>query len=119
MSGSARPSALAATLACVCALGAALVPAAGATPAERGAGTALTTCKTGNGQGYGYTYLLSLQVKNTSCSVGVALVRHKGKLKGWRCTKKVLDQSPVQYDALMTCSNGSQQVLYKYAQNVG
>ncbi len=113
-----RPAALPATLACVCALAGALVPGTSAARQATSA-QAPTNCKVGNGQGYGYTYLLSLQVKNTTCSVGITLVRHKGKLKGWRCTKKVLDQSPVQYDASMTCSNGSKQAIYKYTQNIG
>jgi hypothetical protein len=74
-------------------------------------------CSVGSGEGYGYTYLTSLSVSHTTCATGVKLVRHKGKLSGWRCTKKVLDTSPVQYDARMTCTDHSSRVTYMVTQN--
>jgi hypothetical protein len=83
------------------------------------ASAAVTKCGVGSGRGYGYTYLLTLQVKGTTCGVGVQVVKHKGKLSGWRCAKKVLATSPFQYDARMTCTNGSKQVVYEYTQNTG
>jgi hypothetical protein len=46
-----------------------------------------------------------------------SLVRHKTKLHGWHCSKKVLLQSPLQYIARMSCSKGRARVTYKYSQN--
>ncbi|MGO9753380.1 MAG: hypothetical protein ACLP8S_15930 [Solirubrobacteraceae bacterium] len=74
-------------------------------------------CSVGSGRGYGYTYLDKLAVKNTSCATGKNVARHKGRLSGWRCSKKVLDRSPVQYDAQMSCSSGGRRVNYTYTQN--
>jgi hypothetical protein len=74
-------------------------------------------CSVGSGEGYGYTYLTSLQVTGTSCATGVKVVRSKASLKGWRCTRKVLDKSPVQYDARETCRSGKRQVVYGFTQN--
>jgi hypothetical protein len=76
-----------------------------------------SACSVGSGEGYGYAYLTSLSVKRTSCSTGKSLVRHKGRLRGWHCSRKVLQRSSVQYDARESCSSGSRRVTYVYAQN--
>jgi len=78
---------------------------------------AAKACSVGTGEGYGYTYLTSLKVTDTTCTTGKTLVRHKGKLKGWRCTTKILDRSPVQYDARKTCSDHRKRVVFAYTQN--
>ena len=52
-----------------------------------------SACSVGSGEGYGYAYLTSLSVKRTSCSTGKSLVRHKGRLRGWHCSRKVLQRS--------------------------
>jgi len=75
------------------------------------------TCGVGSGEGYGYTYVYPFSVTRTSCSTGKSLVRHKTKLHGWHCSKKVLLQSPLQYIARMSCSKGRARVTYKYSQN--
>lgn len=74
-------------------------------------------CSVGSGEGYGYTYLTSLTVSHTTCTVGKRLVRKKGKVSGWHCTKKVLDRSPDQYDARETCTKSSSRVTYTFTQN--
>jgi len=79
--------------------------------------TAAATCSPGTGEGDGYTYLISLSVSRTSCSTGLSLVRHKGKLSGWHCSKKILARSVVQYEARMSCSSGSGRVTYVYSEN--
>jgi hypothetical protein len=74
-------------------------------------------CSVGTGEGYGYTYLTSLTVKNTTCTIGKTLVRHKGHLAGWHCSKKTLQSSPTQYVARESCSSGAKRVTYIYTQN--
>jgi hypothetical protein len=92
----------------------ALVAGASArTPVARAAGS----CGVGAGHGYGYSYLTSLQVYRTSCATGRTVARHHGHVRGWRCSRKILDRSPVQYDAHMTCGSGRRQVKWTYTQN--
>ncbi len=95
-------------------LAVALAPGAGARPAV--AHTA-GTCSVGSGRGYGYSYLTWLWVSKTSCASGKNLAKHHGNLSGWRCTQKILDRSPVQYDAQKTCKRAAAQVQWKYTQN--
>jgi hypothetical protein len=76
-----------------------------------------SACNVGSGEGYGYAYLTSLSVERTSCATGKSLVRHKGKLPGWHCSRKVLDRSPVQYDARESCSSGDRRVTYGFTEN--
>jgi hypothetical protein len=78
---------------------------------------AATKCGVGSGEGYGYTYLTSLTVTRTTCTTGKSVVRHRGGVAGWHCSNKVLDRSPVQYDARMTCTSGSRRVVFGYTQN--
>jgi hypothetical protein len=80
-------------------------------------GQAAASCSVGSGEGYGYTYLTTLTVTRTSCSTGKTLVRHKGRVRGWHCGRKVLDRSSVQYDARETCSKGRSRVVYNYTEN--
>jgi hypothetical protein len=75
------------------------------------------SCSVGSGRNDGYSYLTSLSVKKTSCARGLKLARHHGHLNGWGCKKKVLDHSPVQYDARMTCHSGVKQVVWTFTQN--
>ncbi len=92
------------------------VGSAGATasnPVAQKAGT----CSVGNGRGYGYSYLTYLWVYRTSCSTGRSLAHKHGRAHGWRCSRRILDRSPVQYDARMTCHSGSRQVQWTYTQN--
>jgi hypothetical protein len=73
-------------------------------------------CGVGRGQGFGYTYLTSLSVKGIGCSAGRTVVKHRGG-RGWTCSKRRLDTSPVQYDERETCKSGSRQVLWTYTQD--
>jgi hypothetical protein len=75
------------------------------------------TCSVGSGRGYGYSYLTYLWVYKTNCSTGRNVARHHGHVKGWGCKKKILDRSPVQYDAKVTCRSGKRQVQWTYTQN--
>ena len=93
------------------------IAAAAGGSAQAATAHAARSCGVGNGEGYGYTYLLSLSVRNTNCSTGKSVVRHHGHLRGWRCSRKVLDRSPTQYDAKMSCSSGRRRVYYTYTQN--
>lgn len=74
-------------------------------------------CSVGSGRHDGYSYVTSLSVRKTSCGTGLNLVKHHGHLRGWGCKNKVLDRSPVQYDARMTCKSGSKQVVWTFTQN--
>jgi hypothetical protein len=74
-------------------------------------------CGVGSGRNDGYSYVTSLSVRHTSCAGGLKLVKHHGHLNGWGCKRKVLDRSPVQYDARMTCHSGGEQVVWTFTQN--
>jgi hypothetical protein len=79
----------------------------------------------------GASYVTSLSVRHTSCSNGKAVVRAyqacrrahgwKGKcghrVKGFSCSRHILDSSPVQYDAKVTCRRGGKRVTHTYTQN--
>jgi hypothetical protein len=88
-------------------------PAATARPAAHSAGS----CSVGDGKGYGYTYLTALSVSGTSCASGRGVVRSHGRARGWRCARKLLDRSSVQYDARWTCTSGSRRVVWTFAEN--
>jgi hypothetical protein len=75
------------------------------------------SCNVGSGRNDGYSYVTSLSVRRTSCARGMTLVKHHGHLRGWGCKKKLLDKSPVQYDARMTCHSGAKQVVWTFTQN--
>jgi len=98
----------------------------GASAALCGGGVALAhepvariaaNCSVGSGRGDGYTYVTSLSVRHASCSAGKSLVKHHGSVRGWRCTKKRLATSPVQYQERETCTHGSRSVVWGYTQN--
>jgi hypothetical protein len=91
----------------------ALSSAVSARPAAHAAGT----CGVGNGKGFGYSYLTYLWVYKASCGTGKTVARHHGHVAGWHCKKKILDRSPVQYDAKVTCGSGQRQVQWTYTQN--
>ena len=79
----------------------------------------------------GASYVTSLSVRHTSCSNGKAVVRAyqkcraahgwKGKcghrVKGFSCSRHILDSSPVQYDARVSCRRGAKRVTHTYTQN--
>src|SRR5262249_34196531 len=67
-------------------------------------------CSVGTGEGYGYTYLTSLTVKNTTCTIGKTLVRHKGHRAGWHCSMKIRQRSPTRAAARESCSSGANRV---------
>jgi hypothetical protein len=85
----------------------------------------------GQQRSLGASYVTSLSVRHTSCSNGKAVVRAyhkcrrahgwKGKcrhrVKGYSCKRHILDSSPVQYDARVTCRNGVKRVVHTYTQN--
>jgi hypothetical protein len=80
-------------------------------------GQIAANCSIGTGRGYGYSYLTSLSVARTSCAVGRTVARHHGHVSGWKCTKKRLDTSPVQYDDRETCTSGRRLVRWTFTQN--
>jgi hypothetical protein len=95
-------------------LAVAAIPAASARgPVAHAAGK----CGVGNGRGFGYSYLTFLWVFKTSCTTGKAVAKAHGNVHGWSCKKKILDKSPVQYDAKMTCTSGHREVQWTYTQN--
>jgi hypothetical protein len=76
----------------------------------------------------GATYVTSLSAKRTSCGKAEGLVkayhacRGSGKkcgrkVNGYKCRQKILAESPVQYDAKVTCKNGGKVVKHVYTQN--
>lgn len=88
------------------------------TPAEQGGQKPSTL---------GGTYILSLSAKRTSCGKAKGVVRGfhdcRGsgktcgrKVNGYKCGQKVVAESPVQYDATVTCRNGSKKVKFTYTQ---
>jgi hypothetical protein len=74
-------------------------------------------CNVGSGRNDGYSYVTSLSVRSTNCATGLKLAKHHGHLNGWGCKRKVLDRSPVQYDARMTCKSAAKQVVWTFTQN--
>lgn len=74
-------------------------------------------CGVGSGRGYGYSYLTFLWVYKTGCSAGKSVAKDHGHARGWRCSKKIQDRSPVQYDAKVTCKSGPRVVQWTYTQN--
>jgi hypothetical protein len=74
-------------------------------------------CSVGSGHGYGYSYLTSLRVSHTSCATGRVIARHHGRVRGWSCTRRRLDSSPVQYDERVSCRSGRRQVVWTYTEN--
>jgi hypothetical protein len=90
---------------------------AATTSSARPAAHAAGRCNTGSRRNLGYTYVTSLKVSRTSCSNGKKLVKHHGKLAGWHCSRKLLDRSPVQFDARMTCKSGGRNVTWTFTQD--
>lgn len=78
---------------------------------------AARSCGVGAGHGYGYSYLTSLSVIRTSCATGRYVAKHHGHVSGWRCSRTLLDKSPVQYDARMACKSGTRRVTWTYTEN--
>ena len=80
----------------------------------------------------GATYLVQLNVSGgVSCSSGLTLEKAwqscrrstsghttcKRSVSGYRCSQKVLDSSKTQYDAKVSCAQGSRKVTFIYTQN--
>lgn len=106
------------TISAVCfAAALAALPASGAARGGRVQARAAGTCGVGAGRGYGYSYLTWLWVYRTSCSTGRSLAKHHGHVSGWRCSRRILDSSPVQYDAKVTCSSGHRKVQWTFTEN--
>jgi hypothetical protein len=93
-----------------------ILATAAVAPARPASAHAASTCAVGRGQGFGYTYLTSLSVKGIGCASGRAVVKHRGG-RGWKCAKKRLASSPVQYDDRETCKSGSRQVVWTFTQD--
>jgi hypothetical protein len=84
---------------------------------SRPVAVAARSCSIGNYHSYGYSYLTSLSVRNTSCGTGRHVAHRHGHISGWRCAKKRLDTSPVQYDDRETCTRGRAKVVWTFTQN--
>jgi hypothetical protein len=87
------------------------VPARG--PVAHAAGK----CRIGNSRSYGYSYLTFLWQYRTTCGVAHYVAKHHGHVRGWHCSRKILDKSPVQYDATVTCHGGRREVQWSFTQN--
>ena len=94
--------------------------------------TASKSCNiSGKERSFGVTYVTSLSAKGTSCGKAKGVVkayhscRHeKGKagkcskkVKGYSCSEGKRSSSPIQYDAKVTCTNGSKTVKHSYTQD--
>src|SRR4051794_35577070 len=97
-----------------------LVAAAGAASAAPTAHTA-ARCSVGSGRGLGFSYVTSLSASRTSCRTARTVVkaysRHRAGSLGYRCARRIVDRSPVQYDARATCTKGRAAVRFTYTQN--
>lgn len=97
----------------------ALAPAANASPGASAAGKCHLSSKFQRHSGP--SYVTSLSVRNTSCRTGKAVVRsyhrHRGHVSGWSCHRRILDRSPAQYDARVTCRRGGKRVVWTYTEN--
>src|SRR5579864_6400187 len=98
--------------------GLALVPAAYAHRAMAHAANG-TTCKLSRKDwtSFGYSYFESLWVNRTSCTTGRAVAQAHGRVRGWRCSRKITAQATFQYDATETCTSAGRTVQWKYTQN--
>lgn len=76
-----------------------------------------TTCSVGTGHGFGYTYLDKLTVTRTSCGTGKAVAKSHGHTRGWRCSTRRLQSSPIQYVDQVSCTSRSSRVVYVFTQN--
>ena len=74
----------------------AAVSAASSASANGPVAHAAGKCGIGNGRGYNYSYLTFLWVFKTSCGTGKSVAKAHGHVRGWHCSKKILDKSPVQ-----------------------
>ncbi len=121
----ARSTRLLAAAACLAA--AAPVAAATARPATQTA-RAAATCKAPTYPGQGY--FTSLHVAHVSCAMGrrVTLAHYRCRTKhgirghctspvlGYHCVEGHRNAIPTEFDARVTCTNGSRKVIYTYQQ---
>lgn len=109
---------------------AALAAGLAAVPASAGpVAHAAKTCSSASYPGNGY--FNALTVKGTSCASGRKLevahyhcrLRHggiKGKctsVSGYRCKESKRQSNAIEFDARVTCTNGSRRVQWVYQQN--
>ena len=94
--------------------------------------TAAISCRIpDNGEHLGPTYLTSLNVSDTTCSTGLAVVRayHACQVKdggvksecrstvdGFRCSEKRGPSIPTEFFSSVSCTDRSERVSYKYSQ---
>lgn len=108
---------------------AAMAFALSAAPSHAATATAAGSCSPASYPGSGY--FLSLSVSGTSCAKGRKLqVAHykcrikdgkKGKcgsVSGYRCSEKRGNAIPTEFNAKVTCKNGSRKVVWAYQQNL-
>jgi hypothetical protein len=76
-------------------------------------------CRLGNGEHDGYTYVASLAVAGTTCAGALQVVRHRGRLRGWRCANRVLARSPAAVEGRETCARGDRRLVYVYSEHTG
>lgn len=79
----------------------------------------------------GSTYLVQLSVAHVTCAAGLKVEKDwqscrrstpghrtcKRRVDGYSCKQTVLDHSPTQYDARVTCTRGARLVKFVYTQN--
>lgn len=82
-------------------------------------------------QNLGASYVYTLKVKNLSCSKGKKLVkkfhqcRHDnggadgtcGRVSGYNCNTKILDEAPTQFSAKASCKKGSKKFKQTFGEN--
>lgn len=104
-------------------------PAAAATPIASAAKTCPLTLK--QQRNAGATYLVQLKVSGVSCATGLKVEKAwqscrrstagrttcKRRVLGYACRQTILSKSKTQYDAKVTCKNGSRAVTFIYTQN--
>jgi hypothetical protein len=85
------------------------------------------SCGVGNSRSYGTTYVLTISVKGVSCAKGKRVIRafhacRPGKagkcphVKGYHCSERRFNKSPLSYDSDVTCKRGSKRVAHTYTQ---
>lgn len=90
--------------------------------------SAAASCKTPKYPGVGY--YTSLKVTKVSCATGTKVMKDHYKCRtrhgktgtcsrvdGYKCTEKRV-KSAIEYDARVTCTNGSKKVVYTYQQDI-
>jgi hypothetical protein len=90
--------------------------------------SAAPTATASKGCGYsrslGFTYVNKITAKGTTCGKAKKLIKaYHGAgagdrtVNGYKCSDKVVAESPVQYDATASCKKGTKKVSFIYTQN--